>query len=470
MKCLILQHCRHMLAQQDMETNDIMIQRSAQIVVAAALGIPLRANLDQELAIVEKAESRGWFTPDEDEIVRTRYSNYLSSRAALIGALQQLETSLRSSAHWQDKLPYFITGFAAACLMIRGSSFIIELAKKRPVIWKKLDEAEQRFGLPRKTFTYLHQAATNRHRLLQFREAVQFYRDHRIEIMSYADDSSMAPIIAILREEEVFLENHYQKIWKRRLFYRWYSFLRRHRSGYRNVMFQLFRWSGSAIAELHQPGVKQSGEPKRINQEQRQQLLALAQPGDVFITRHDDAMSNLFLPGFWPHAALHLGEISALKNLLENLPPAVRVRLKSNYHFLEAKKDGVLFRAAEETLAVDACLILRPPFAKEILAQALLRAFTHEGKLYDFLFDFRTADRLACTEVIYRTYHGCAGMEFSLLQKAGRACIPAENLIDQMMAAGFQLIASCNVRDQTIHTQQAALDDLIISREKQKNM
>ena len=150
--------------------------------------------------------------------------------------------------------------------------------------------------------------------------------------------------------------------------------------------------------------------------------------------------------------------------MLGDLPASVKVRFKAAHRFLEAKKDGVMFRPAEETLAVDSCLILRPPFAPEILQQALLRAFTHEGKLYDFLFDFRTADRLACTEVIYRTYHGCAGMEFTLLQKAGRACIPAENLIDQLMAAGFQLIASCNVRDQTIHTQQEALDDLSISR------
>jgi hypothetical protein len=447
-----------------MASNEIIIKRSTQIIIAAALGIPLRANLDQELEIVEKAEARGWFTPDEDEIVRTRYSYYLSSRAALLGALQQLETSLRNSTNWQDKLPYFISGFAAACLMMRGSSFIIELAKRRPVIWKKLDEAEPRFGLPRKTFTSLHQAATNRNRLTQFRQAVQFYRDHREEIMSYSNDPTFAPIITMLREEEIFLESHYQKIWRRRLFYRWFSFLRRHRSGYRNIMFQLFRWSGSAIAELHQPGVKPSGAPKRINQEQRQQLLALAKPGDVFITRHDDAMSNLFLPGFWPHAALHLGEISVLESILGNLPPAVRVRFKDVHRFLEAKKDGVMFRRAEETLAVDACLILRPPFAQDILAQAILRAFTHEGKLYDFLFDFRTADRLACTEVIYRTYHGCAGMEFKLLQKAGRACIPAENLIDQLMAAGFQLIASCNVCDPTIHTQQAAHDDLIHSR------
>ena len=38
------------------------------------------------------------------------------------------------------------------------------------------------------------------------------------------------------------------------------------------------------------------------------------------------------------------------------------------------------------------------------------RAMSHVGKL----FDFRQADRLACTNLVYRSWHGVAGMEFKL--------------------------------------------------------
>ena len=72
-------------------------------------------------------------------------------------------------------------------------------------------------------------------------------------------------------------------------------------------MFFLAESIGSDIAELTQPLVKKRGAGKRVTPDIRAQLLSLVRPGDVFVTRHDDAMSNLFLPGFWPHAALYIG-------------------------------------------------------------------------------------------------------------------------------------------------------------------
>jgi len=35
-------------------------------------------------------------------------------------------------------------------MLTRSASFLIDLAKDRPVIWEKLDEAEPRYYLPRK--------------------------------------------------------------------------------------------------------------------------------------------------------------------------------------------------------------------------------------------------------------------------------------------------------------------------------
>lgn len=448
-----------------MNKHDPRLINAVRSIESAAQGIPLRDDLEAELAIVERAQQRGWFTPDEDEMVRTRYSQYLSSRTALLITLEQIESTLRHAhVKWSEHLPAFTAAFTAACLMVRGSSFIIELAKKRPVIWKKLDEPEPRFGLPRSTFSNLHKAATDRRRRQQFQFAIEFFQQHREEILSMRADPIIAPLIHILQEEEQQLAWQQEKLWRRRMFYRWFSFLSSHRSGYRRVMFHLFRWSGSAIAELRQPGVKPSGAPKRISTQQREELLALARPGDVFVTRHDDAMSNLFLPGFWPHAALHLGDHHELEQVIGKIPAPIKPRYKEHIRFLEAKKDGVRFRPAEETLHVDACLLLRPPLHADSLRDALARSLSHEGKKYDFLFDFRTTDRLACTEVIYRTYHGYSPISFELIAKAGRVCIPAENLIDQALACGFTLVATCNVTPFTIHQGEAALADLASSR------
>jgi hypothetical protein len=171
---------------------------------------------------------------------------------------------------------------------------------------------------------------------------------------------------------------------------------------------------GSDIADLKVPFVKPPSAPKRVTSDVIEKSKQLLKPGDVFVTRHDDAMSNVFLPGFWPHSALWLGA--------------------DDSEIIEAKKDGVLLRPLEETLQVDAFTIIRPKLTARQVSDALLRARSHAGKLYDFIFDFRTTDRLVCTEVIYRTYQGAGDINFQLIEQAGRLCLSAEELLNQGIA------------------------------------
>ena len=104
---------------------------------------------------------------------------------------------------------------------------------------------------------------------------------------------------------------------------------------------------------------------------------------------------------------------------------------------------------------MDAFLVLRPKLDWPHRAEALARALTHEGKLYDFMFDFRKADRLACTEVIYRSYHGVGDeakpITFELKRHTGRPCISAEDLIEQALGSGhFEKLADFGVEEDAV--------------------
>ena len=68
---------------------------------------------------------------------------------------------------------------------------------------------------------------------------------------------------------------------------------------------------------------------------------------------------------------------------------------------------------------------------------ALARGLFHEGKPYDFDFDFTRSDRLVCTEVVYRSYGGVGGVSFSLTRRAGRLTLAAEDLVDMALARQF---------------------------------
>lgn len=432
---------------------DSRLARCADSLAAAAAALPDFESLSTELKSVDDACARGYFLPDEDEAIRRKYHGFLTTRAALLEVLAELaDTAGSGRMDWHRRLPVFATAFATACLLMRANRFLVDLAADRPVLWKKLDEPDAGAGVPRKSFTAIYQAMSRPSNLRRFLMASDFYFSHRADIMAMAENPGMSRVVALLSAEEPQIERRRRAALKRLFAYRWFSFLRRNRSAWKQVMFGMFEVSGRAIAELRQPGIKAADAPKRITPDLRDAVLQHARPGDVFVTRHDDALSNLFLPGFWPHAALYLGTADEVAAAGIQTPPG----LVADHWFLESKKDGVRVRAAEETLNVDAFVVMRSPLDAANITAAISRAMTHAGKPYDFLFDFRTADRLACTEVIYRGFHGLGPVRFHLAEVGGRLCLPAEEFLNQAMDCGFRIIATGGLRgDRLLYRTQA---------------
>lgn len=289
-------------------------------VVAAAQAIPLKKDL---IIIIEdsvRASVRSYYLPDEDERLRTTFAHYLLARNTLLEALESIMPLLNEKQILRNELRSFATGYTAGCMLIRSTKFIIELAQQHPVIWNKLDESEQRFGLKRKTISHLFESLSSPKKMWQFHQATRFFEKSKPEIMALDKLSNIDhELIQLLQQELPFIESRKRDYLKRRVRYRLYDIIRRNSSGYKKAMFHLFRLTGSAVAELKQP-MKNSNKAhkgsKRVTPEILKEISHQLKPGDILITRHDDALSNLFLPGYWPHAALYTGEPSQLKNYL----------------------------------------------------------------------------------------------------------------------------------------------------------
>ena len=81
--------------------------------------------------------------------------------------------------------------------------------------------------------------------------------------------------------------------------------------------------------------------------------------------------------------------------------------------------------------AGDYLVALRPRLEGVAKAQAIIEAFAHLDKPYDFDFDFATDHALVCTELVWRSYRGAdgkAGLELPLVQVAGRLTLPANEI------------------------------------------
>jgi hypothetical protein len=196
-----------------------------------------------------------------------------------------------------------------------------------------------------------------------------------------------------------------------------------------------------------------------IPEEQQAEAAAKLLPGDILVTRKNWYLSNVGLPGFWPHAILYLGapddfaayfddpevlawlelytgQRTTLPALLEEQFPAawLRYRLDEDGHphrVIEAIGEGVVFSTLPHASG-DYMAAVRPRLDKVAKAQAILEAFSHWGKPYDFDFDFATDHALVCTELVWRAYRpaeGKAGLDLPLARVAGRVTLPANLLV-----------------------------------------
>lgn len=182
----------------------------------------------------------------------------------------------------------------------------------------------------------------------------------------------------------------------------------------------------------------------------RKQIASLApqlQPGDVLLERREWYLSNVGLPGFWPHTALFIGDAMTRAQYFDdphvhawvreqgradgNFEAFLRERFPSHYakssQVIEAISEGVSFTTLDHSAAADSLAVLRPRTTKREKAIAIARAFGYVGRPYDFNFDFHTDAALVCSEVLYKAYEG--SVTFPLATTVGRLNTPPNEIV-----------------------------------------
>lgn len=267
-------------------------------VLAAAPGLPSRSDLATELSDGVEAQRRGYYLPDEDERLRESFHRYLAVRVSLWEAVQSLLPIVDRNVR-AKKLDFYRSYGIALCasaMLWRTGHALLDLAQGRDVVWQKLDEAEPRFGIERKTFTYMYEGLTAPKVMAKYRKSWRFYRRHAAQIHEALSGDPFEAIIPLLQSEAGFAPP------------------------------TLRGWLG-----------------ERVTDSVRARVLEFCKPGDVFITRHDDALSNVFLPGYWPHGALYLG--NAAQRAALGLPHIETARHHNGARivFIESKKTASCF-------------------------------------------------------------------------------------------------------------------------------
>lgn len=393
------------------------------------------------------ASQRGFFTPSEDDQVRHLLVSYRQSRNALLDLVAgyRAEESTSSDEHSAR----FLAAFAGALVLIDAARFLRDTMHDRPVVRQKLNEPEPHFGIPEGTYDHIQKSLTSPVHAWHLYHAQRFFEEHDSELRDVAkQDDEVAQVFDLVSRLYDRLEvgvRRFAIASARQRSRALRTRLRRDiigRAVYGLQKAVSMMMSDVSLRRNHVPGL-----PAHVL-EQLQTLLA---PGDVLVTRKEHAATNYFLPGFWPHAALYVGdtETMASRRYKEqaHVSPHWSAVLDADRvqrgRVVESLKDGVRMRSLAVTLQCDAITVLRPLLSEAAIAEIVNRAFFHVGKPYDFDFDFSRSDRMVCTEVVYRSYDGVEQTAFHLTRRAGRMTLAAEDLMQMALERrAFEVLAS----------------------------
>jgi hypothetical protein len=392
----------------------------------------------------EAVAARGYITPSEELCLRQLQVSYWQTRNALLELVNELR---RDVDRFDTASPeQFLIALAAAALLVDAARFLRVTFHHVTVVRRKLDEPDAVYGIPPRTYDDVQRSLVSAHNAWHLWQATRYYDKNCAAFATSAAAAGLEPIVAIIDRLRDRLRPSvwtYLRTW----------FRVRGRRAVRRVGRDLL---GRGIYDLQQAVscrmadlTVRRGHLPALPSSIRDQVASLLRPGDVLVVRKEYAATNYFLPGYWPHAALYVGTIDDLDRLgiadLQHVAPRLPklAELAPSPCALEALKDGVRIRSLDSPLASDSVVVVRPLVDEASVAAALAQAFMHEGKPYDFDFDFCSSHRLVCTEVVYRAYEGVADVQFDLARHVGRFALAAGDLLRMALAKQHFEVVAC---------------------------
>jgi hypothetical protein len=383
--------------------------------------------------VTRRAErARGLFSPrggrlptfEERARLRGFWSSFLDYLVALDGlkffhsGFPGIPLDARRPAHARS----YLIAYAAFLSQYSAGLRLIRLVLGRRAVETLLDEAAPEHGLPagqyaKLKWNVLHVADVTK--LLVGEAYLDLFRDE------LGRDREARRVLALVRRSLPRVKEHLAghavryfaanaaAIFRSTLFRAWFP-----------VQRGVARWMGEVTVK---------DRPPLVTRAQAAALARRLRPGDVLVERRNWHLSNVGLPGFWPHAALYVGtpsEISAalgaafLRRLRRRHPEKLAKFASRPYRVIEAVAEGVTFKTIEDSAGADYVGVLRP---RRGAAVAVERAFHYHGRPYDFDFDFESDAALVCSELVYKGYQGA--VHLPLVEVAGRRVLPPNEIV-----------------------------------------
>ncbi len=336
--------------------------------------------------------------------------------------------------------------YASLAAQVSAGQALLDMVAGNDRIQAMFDEAMPELGLPADTFTTFRNRMT-RARDQSFIAVGGEWFDTWIA-RHLADGEAATAVAHLVRAQRALAEGHVSahaalttirnkaELLERSAFQAWFP-----------VQRDVAEWFGDTRVV--------DADRRLISDAQLEDFGDALRPGDVIVERRNWYLSNVGLPGFWPHAALYLGTQDDIReafdgdpaiqeqygtfseHLAEQHPEAWAAFAEHDHQghpnrILEAVSEGVVAASLEHSCGADYVAAMRPRLPPLYVARALDRAMAFYGRPYDFDFDFATDDEVVCSELVMKAYEPEVegpGLRVPSIEVVGKIAIPPTEIV-----------------------------------------
>lgn len=453
------------------DAESVLLARDLKRLTALSDAMAEIADESKQLQARMDSMERGYFTSEEHDTIEELLYRYLSCREALWGLIDFHRKHHPEIQDEEERTRAFVIGLAAAVNLYYYSGIFIEDFMDAPSVIDKLNQADQRYAIPKNTYKTVFKSLTDPDSLQAIRAAGELYKEEMARPASAlarlaADDPAYRHHMAQIADRLTEAHKRLDHILERRslllpgvrnaLRHTEITALAKaslHEAG--DALYAIRGLASTRIGKLRKPGSR----PVIFTQEQIQDLRALLQPGDVMLTYGEGYVSNLFLPGSFKHGITYVGSVEerragGLERIAEKAPigrqdfvgeALLQQRLADGTHaeLIEAVAEGVIFNSLDAILTnhINRFVVWRPNLRPEERSAQLGNLFAFLGSPYDFRFDFNDATYQCCTELVYRCLNGIGPLRLELTPRMGRPTMSADDLCNYALNEGPEILA-----------------------------
>ena len=415
---------RSPLLEVDVDQLPASLEADLQQLALIDLKLQGAATELQESPLVKAAQ----LSTDESKKLRAAWARFVEASFELDLLKMRYRAFYQVNGFTHPKLhaKAFLIGYGALVSQFRAASIVTAQIGKYETAKKLLDDAQPAAGLPEGSFArvqlmvshpdeILRLNAGRAYLLLMKRRLDDDHPDVRRAEHQLAEISRL-----VLTDVDVFVNNPLDVL--------------EHEAS--NAWYPVQKGVALGMASVRTVSRDYFISPADLKAEQ-----GTLMPGDIMLTRREWHLTNLGIPGYWTHAALHVGSIEQMDRYFADLPdlngqapsaiirdrfPEVDAALRreddtgATPSIIEALRPGVIVQSLQASAAADSLAVLRPKVTKSDRWQAVVAALSHYGKPYNYQFDFRTDSSLVCSQLVYKAYEMIPGLRLEPTISSGR--------------------------------------------------